>query len=143
MRKPNNAKLNFRNVLYNTKESKIILGTDQQQNPARKYASMSIDEDIDDWAFNKRATNLGLPSIPSTDQIGVVSGKPQITYPDACKRKSITHGLNSLGGSKHVLSVKRKSMGSPPSNNQKVNQSIKKHKMHIGSNSQQKQQFYN
>jgi hypothetical protein len=138
-RKPNNAKLNFRNVLYNTKESKIILGTDNQQNPARQYSSMSINEDIDDWAFNKRASILGLPSIPSTDQIGVVSGKPQITYPDACKRKSITHGLKNLGPSKQVLSVKRKVIGTPQDRTNAANQMnqhpIKKHKLHANSSS--------
>ena len=140
-RNPNNAKLNFRNVLYNTKESKIILGTDQEDNPARKYSSMSINQDIDEWAFDKRAKILGLPDIPDIESRGIVSGKPQITYPDACKRKSVTDGLKNL---KQVTgSSKRKLIGTEQDRQQAAkdmkmaySQPIKKHKgMMLGNNS--------
>jgi len=78
--------IKYINVLHNSKASKQILcmdeDTDDEEDETRTQEEILINMDIDDWAFNKRESDLGGPcNMLPLEELGLCSDKKQINYP--------------------------------------------------------------
>jgi histone H3/H4 len=68
--------MEFNNVLFNTQQDRMILGTDQEENANRKRRKTVFTEDIDDVARQRRSKNIACGDIyPVMCTDGVISIK--------------------------------------------------------------------
>ena len=119
--------MKYRNVLYNSPQSKQILGM-KNDDDSRKLKEIIINMDIDDWAYKQRELQLGRPFV-SIENHGKKVG------PNAPKNIDYPLGLCAMAKIKDQIAQVRQQ--SPPptkrlrDEDDNVQPSPKKHKADV------------